>query len=148
MVELGLLSAGITLFINYIIGKPGAEFSPYEIFSRYTVWLSIMRLKKIGLIDVYHDQFQSSVDKMEDEYEIIPLRHDYHKMLYNAAEPFFTWERAVGMCSVCTGVWIAILVYAVSLINNPILSLLSNIFDLLTIIVISHITIRILNKVL
>jgi hypothetical protein len=140
MIELGLLSAGLTLFINYIIGKPGSEFSPYEIFSRYTVWLSILRLKKMGLIDTYHDQFQNSVDAMDEDYEIIPLRHDYHKMLYNAAEPFFTWERAVGMCSICTGVWIALIV--------GLLSSLTNIFDLLTIIVISHITIRILNKVL
>jgi hypothetical protein len=49
IIELGILSAFLTIFTNYIIGKPGGEFSPYEIFSGYTVWLSIKRLQSIGL---------------------------------------------------------------------------------------------------
>lgn len=153
--EIGLISGLISIFLNYCLGKPGGEFSPYEIFSGYTVWLSIRRLKRIGLIQTYHRQFQTNVNQLKTEHEIISLRRDYHKMLYNAAEPFFTWERAVGMCSVCTGFWIAIISYFIKLFieltKSPAITIwfvLENVLQLLIIIVISHITIRIVNKIL
>lgn len=153
--EIGIISGGISIFLNYCIGKPGGEFSPYEIFSKYTIWLSIRRLKKIGLIQTYHNQFQTSVNQLKTEHEIIALRMDYHKMLYNAAEPFFTWERAAGMCSICTGFWIALMAYFIKLFvelsKGPAITtrfFLDNVLELIIIIVISHITIRILNKLL
>lgn len=136
---LALNSAFLTIFLNYIIGKPGSEFSPYEIFSGYTVWLSIRRLKKIGLIKTYHSQFQDSFIKIKNPHEYYPLKMDYHKILYNAAEPYFTWERALGMCSVCTCFWI-------SLITSICFS--QNFVHCVSIVVISHVTIRIINKLL
>lgn len=137
--EIGLIAGLISIFLNYCIGKPGSEFSPYEIFSFYTVWLSINRLKKVGLIDQYHRQFEENVNRMEKESDIIELRNDYHKVLYSAAEPFFTWERAIGMCSICTGFWISLLFGLIFTYD---------ILELVEIIVISHITIRIVNKIL
>lgn len=137
--EIVLISVGLNTLINYCIGKPGGDFSPYEIFSNYTIWLSIRKLKKVGLIDTYHKQFQDSVNRIENDNKIIQLRHDYHRVLYNAAEPFFTWERMVGMCSVCTGFW-------VSLITGIFFT--QNLVYLLVIVVVSHLLIRILNKII
>lgn len=139
MIEIGIIAGFISIFINYCIGKPGGEFSPYEIFSGYTVWLSVNRLKGVGLFRQYENQFQENINRMDKGHEIITLRNDYHKMLYNAAEPFFTWERAVGMCSICTGFWISLLFGLIFTFN---------ILQLVEIIVISHITIRIVNKFL
>ncbi len=126
--EISVFSASIALFVNYIIGKPGKEFSPYEIFSGYTIWLSRWRLKRLGLLKHY-----------EKDYTNDPQGHDYAIIIYQAAESHFTWEKAVGMCSVCTGFWISILTG---------LCFTQNFLHLLQIVVFSHVLIRILNKIL
>ena len=139
MLLIGALSGMLTMFLNYTIGKPSSEFSPYEIFSSYTVWLSIRRLKQVDLYDGYIRQYHENLKQKRRKHEIIELKNDYKKILYNAAEPFFTWERAVGMCPVCTGFWIALFG---SLVFTQ------NFLDLVVIILTSHIVIRILNKFL
>lgn len=136
--EIGLLSAGLTIFINYCIGKPASEFSPYEIFSFYTVWLSKRRLKQMYLYNQYQEQLYHSLIGKKN-YEQVQIRNDFKKIIYDAAEPFFTWERAFGMCPVCTGLWI-------SLIFGLIFT--QDLLYLLIIVITSHITIRILNKIL
>lgn len=139
LLEIGILSGFLTLFINYLIGKPGSEFSPYEIFSFYTVWLSIRRLKNVGLYETYISQYNENLRNANTQSKIIDLNNDFKKMLYNAAEPYFTWERAAGMCSVCSGFWISLIA---SFFFTHIF------FDIAAIVVISHITIRLLNKLL
>lgn len=137
-IEIGLLSAGVTIFINYCIGKPASEFSPYEIFSGYTVWLSIRRLKKVNLYEKYKKQLDENLSST-GQYEQVLIKNDFKKILYDAAEPFFTWERAFGMCPICTGLWI-------SLIFGFLFT--QNLLSLLVIVITSHITIRLLNKIL
>lgn len=139
MILTGIFSAFLTLFLNYCIGKPASEFSPYEIFSRYTVWLSIKKLQRIGLYQQYINQYNENLKRMNSKHEIFSLNKDFEKMLYNAAEPFFTWERMVGMCPVCTGFW-------VSLITG--LCFTQSFISLSVIVLTSHISIRLLNKVL
>jgi hypothetical protein len=137
--ELALLSACTTIFINYCIGKPGSEFSPYEIFSSYTVWLSKRRLKKVKLFNTYYPQLIDSINTAKTDSQVISIRKDFDIILYNSASPFFTWERAVGMCPICTGVWISLII---SILAQ------ANVLHIVEIIVISHIIIRILNKVI
>lgn len=139
ILPIGILSASLTLFINYIIGKPGSEFSPYEIFSSYTVWIAKRRLKSIKLLDTYQSQYNENLPHLHTQHERITFNNDFKKMLYNAADPYFTWERAVGMCSICTGFWISLFIGLIFTFN---------ISEIIEIIVISHITIRILNKIL
>lgn len=138
-IELGVYCGLLTMFINYTLGKPSSEFSPYEIFSFYSVWLAKRRLKQIGLLQSYRNQYEESKQGKHRKYELIELKNDYKKILYNAAEPFFGWERAVGMCPVCTGVWIA---------GGVWLSFSQNLLDLVIIIIISHVVIRLMNKFL
>lgn len=139
IITIGVLSAFLTIMINYGLGKPSGEFSPYELFSRYTVWLSIKRLKNVHLYDDYIKQYNQSIIRANTKSEIISLKNDFKKMLYNAADPFFTWERAAGMCPVCTGFWISI--FSAILFTN-------NLSEIIGITVISHTTIRIINKIL
>ena len=134
-----LLASAVTIFINYCIGKPASDFSPYEIFSSYTVWLSIRRLKEVGLYDQYSEQYHDNLVRLKTKHEVITLKNDFKKMLYNAADPFFTWERAVGMCPVCTGFWVSL---AVGIISYQ------NLLYLVSVIVISHVIIRLLSKVI
>lgn len=139
--EIGLLAAGLNLLINYAIGKPASDkFSPYEIFSGYTVWLSVWRLEKEGLIKDYHQQFQENINRIHpaNVHECKNLKKDYQKILYEAADPYFTWERAIGMCPVCTGVWVA-------LFSGLVFT--QNFLNLIIIVIVSHITIRILNRI-
>lgn len=140
MIEIGLLAGGLTLFLNYCIGSPASEkFSPYEIFSGYTVWLSKRRLKEAQLLRTYMEQYHENLKRVTTKPERINLDNDFKKILYEAADPFFTWERGVGMCPVCTGFWI-------SLFSGLVFT--QNLLHLVIIIVTSHITIRILNKIL
>ena len=110
IITVSLLATCLTIFINYCIGKPSSDFSPYEIFANYTIWLSIRRLKEVGLYDQYSEQYHDNLVRLKTKHEVITLKNDFKKMLYNAADPFFTWERAVGMCPVCTGFWISLIV--------------------------------------
>ena len=139
IIEISILAACITLFLNYCIGKPASDFSPYEIFSSYTVWLSIRRLKEVGLYDQYSEQYHDNLQRVKTKYEVISLKNDFKKMLYNAADPYFTWERAVGMCPVCTGFWVSLIIAILAT---------GNILHILEIVVFSHIIIRIANKLL
>lgn len=135
----GVLASCLTLMINYGLGKPSGEFSPYELFSWYTVWMSVRRLKVVGLYKEYEKQYNESLNRTSTKSEVISLKNDFKKMIYNAADPFFTWERAAGMCPVCTGFWVS-LICALFFSNN--------LSEIIGITVISHITIRILNKIL
>lgn len=137
--EIGILSAFLTLFLNYCIGKPGSEFSPYEIFSFYTVWLAKNRLRSDSVLSTYLEQYRENMARVKSDRERRTLNNDFRKVLVDAAEPSFTWERAVGMCPVCFGFW-------VSLFSG--LWIGFNFSEIIGIIVISHITIRVLNKVL
>ncbi len=139
LIEISILAACVTLFINYCIGKPASDFSPYEIFSLYTVWLSIRRLKEAGLYDQYSEQYHDNLQRVKTKHEIISLKNDFKKMLYNAADPYFTWERAIGMCPVCTGFWISLIIAILAT---------GNILHIIEIVVFSHIIIRIINKFL
>ena len=139
LIEISILVACVTLFLNYCIGKPASDFSPYEIFSSYTVWLSIRRLKNVGLYDQYSEQYHDNLQRVKTKYEVISLKNDFKKMLYNAADPYFTWERAVGMCPVCTGFWISLIIAILAT---------GNILHIIEIVVFSHIIIRIANKLL
>lgn len=136
--EVSLLAASISLFVNYCIGKPGgSEFSPYEIFSGYTVWLATWRLKRLGSYGAYESQFDYKSARSESQ--LTELHNDAARIIYNAAEPFFTWERAFGMCVICTGFWISL---AIGLVFT------FNFLSLVEIIVFSHIIIRLLAKII
>lgn len=137
--EIGILSAFLTLFLNYCIGKPGSEFSPYEIFSFYTVWLAKNRLRSDSVLSTYLEQYRENMARVKSDRERRTLNNDFGKILYDAAEPSFTWERAFGMCPVCFGFW-------VSLVSGTLMGFKFS--EIIGIIVISHITIRVLNKVL
>ena len=139
LIEMVLLASAVTIFLNYCIGKPSVEFSPYEIFSSYTVWLSIRRLKEVGLYDQYSEQYHDNLQRVKTKYEVVSLKNDFKKMLYNAADPYFTWERAVGVCPVCSGFWISLIVSILAFLN---------ILQIVETIVFSHIIIRIANKLL
>lgn len=149
LISTGFLAACLTLFLNYCIGKPGKEFSPYEIFSSYTVWLSKRRLKKIGLFEQYSEQYHENLNRIKTRHEAIILKNDFKKIYYDAAEPYFTWERMIGMCPVCFGFWISLLTGILFFIIIPIKFNLIIIFVHLVIIIITaHVFIRILSKII
>lgn len=136
----GFIVAGLVHFLNYCMGKPASDkWSPYEIFSFYTVWLSERRLRQVELLDTYMEQYNENFERAETEHQKIKLKNDFNKMLYDAADPFFTWERSIGMCPVCFGFWVALITGLV---------FTQNLLHLSTIIVISHIFIRLFNKIL
>lgn len=134
------IAAALTMFLNYCIGKPGSEkFSPYEIFSFYTVWICKRRLKQMGLYSMYEIQYVDNLERTHSAAEKATLKNDFKKVIYDAAEPFFTWERMIGMCPVCFGFWVS-LIYGLCVTKDFV--------QVIVIVVISHIIIRLLSKIL
>lgn len=137
---IGILAAFLNHFINYVIGKPGSEnFSPYEILASYTVWLSTRRLKEMQLYDKYIKQYNENAERLTNKAEAAAFKREFNEVLYNAADPYFTWERAVGMCPVCTGFWVSL---GVGLVFS------GNFVALGCIVVTSHVVIRLLSKLI
>lgn len=94
---------------------------------------------------------ESCEDKRQPKYLEIETKNDFKKILYNAADPFFTWERAIGMCSVCTGFWVSLIFGIIIIFFIPLIigfTVIQDFSIIIGIIVTSHISIRILNKIL
>lgn len=137
---IGILAAFLNTLINYVIGKPGSDkFSPYEIFAAYTVWLSVRRLKEMQLYDKYIKQYNENAERLTSKSEAAKFHREFQSVIYDAADPYFTWERAVGMCPVCTGFWVSLGVGLVFTFNFVALG---------CIVVTSHVVIRILSKII
>lgn len=137
---IGIIAAFLNHFINYVIGKPGSEnFSPYEILAQYTVWLSTRRLKEMQLYDKYIKQYNENAERLTSKAEAANFKREFDKIIYDAADPYFTWERAVGMCPVCTGFWVSLGVGLVFTVNFVALA---------CVVVTSHVVIRVLSKVI
>lgn len=137
---IGLWLGLLTLFLNYCLGRPGSgDFWPQEIFSFYPLQLARRKLKKLGLYPLYQQQYQEGMKQGKTKAEQRQFKQDFKKVIYQAAEPFFTWERAAGMCPVCNGVWLSIgggLLFT----THPAI--------LLIIVLVSHVVIRTLNKLI
>jgi type IV secretory pathway VirB6-like protein len=147
VIYIGFITACLTHFIHYVIGKPGKDFSVYEIFSCYSLWLAKRRLKQLNIYSTYHSQLIQNRSRIAEEtpdeepikYKIIELENDFRNVIYQAADPYFTWERAIGICPVCTGFW-------VTLISSLLFT--HNFYEIVAIVVFSNIVIRLLNKVI
>lgn len=125
----GVLSAFLSLFVNYCLGKPGSEnFSPHEIFSWYSAWLAEWRLMRTD-----RKKYTEWIDGSDASTK------DLWRMIYQEAEEKFTWERAVGMCVICTGFWIS-LICGFFYTLDPV--------QIVEIVLIAHIFIRLLSKIL
>lgn len=120
----GIGTAFLALFINYII-QPG------EIFGGYSVMLSKRKLKALGQWEQYSGMIRNADNKN--------YLMDAHRLMKEAAEPYFTWEKAAGMCAACCGFWIS-LVCGIFYTLDPV--------TVAGIILTAHITIRIISKIL
>ena len=82
---IGILSGFLTLFLNYCMGKPASqEFSPYEIGSWYTILLSRRRLRQIGILDQYEEQYKSNLEMVETKWGNIGV--DYFNQTFQTNE--------------------------------------------------------------
>lgn len=109
------LTALLSFFIDYCIGRPSTDFSPHEIFSKWTLKLAENRLRSIGLWASFDRQLRDAFSQTMTQEDYNSLRISFKKMLVQQAMPFFTWERACGMCPVCTNVWINVLFIVVQI---------------------------------
>lgn len=109
--EVGLLAGGATMFIRYLIGFGNDGFNPSDIFADYTVHLAENRLKRMGAFNEIYRDFMLSKANCRNKAEIAQVVSDYKIIVVNNASPLFTWERPIGMCAICTGFWVAVLVW-------------------------------------
>jgi hypothetical protein len=95
-------------------------------------------LRKTGLWFEYLYQFEEQNKRAKNRADRILIKQDFKRIIYEAADPYFTWERMVGMCSICTGFWIAL---ACGIYFKE------NFLHLGAVVIISHVTLRIFNKI-
>lgn len=121
VVVYGFFSAFLSVFISYTL-QPG------EIFFTYSYTLSKWRLKRMGQWDQYENIIKD-----------VGVTKEVKKIVYDAASEYFTWEKMIGMCVICSGFWIS-LVCGFFYTLDPV--------KIAEIVLISHVTIRILSKYL
>lgn len=112
----GMLAGFFSLFISYTL-QPG------EIFFGWSYFLAKWRLKRMG----WWEQYKAMTGE----------RKEKRKIGYYAAEDYFTWEKALGMCVICSGFWIC-LISGIFYTFKPV--------PLIEIVLIGHVTIRTLKK--
>lgn len=135
----GVFTALLSFLLDYCLGRPSGNFSPYEIFSRYTLFLAESRMKKIGLWSDFYKQRQEAGALTSSLAELDETITSFDKMMVQRASDFFTWERAVGMCPVCTNVWINVIFMVVN-----IFTLHLGLLPLLYILLVSNFLIRLI----
>ncbi len=95
----------LSYFLYYCFGQPMSdEPKTREIFSFYPLLLAKRRLTKEQIADI---------EKMFSHFPDDPLnkaeaKKEIHLTILKMARETFTWEKAFGMCIICTGFWIAL----------------------------------------
>lgn len=94
-------------FLDYCFGEPmGDEPKTKEIFSFYSLALAKRRLKQKNLLDDVYSTFESML--MNDDRAI---RRDgldqLKKTIIFEGRKYFTFEKALGMCPICTNFWVS-----------------------------------------
>jgi hypothetical protein len=85
-------SAFLSFFLEYSFGFPMSDrVNTKAIFFKWTYFLAFRRLKKVEPIAVSND--------------------DDKGYIVSTARGFWVWEYALGMCKVCSNVWVAAICY-------------------------------------
>jgi hypothetical protein len=99
------LSAAISYMLDYGLGKPGSdEISVTEFLTGWTFILAKRRLIKYKLYNELTEIFLPAGNM----YQKVLLDQELKKTVIEKGKDFFTWEKAFGMCIICTGFWIAL----------------------------------------
>ena len=135
----------LVFFIDYLIGRPSDEkFSINDIFSGYTFLLSRLRLHRMGVLQVLKIQLSSQLSAAKTKKEIADIQISFRRMVIETARPYFSWEKAAGMCPVCFHVWIFVANYLYQ--TEKIFFSFENIITFTFNLTISHLIIRVLKK--
>lgn len=148
-----VISAAISVFLNFALGKPGAAaepnmdgeelINPHAVLFDWTLELANRRFRRH-----YSDKEQKEWEK-----QYTTMREGvncYQKQLYHLQEmrdrvvkgrEFFTWEHAAGMCIYCTNFWVSLAVSVIMLFLVQ-LSFLPTVFYFLFIPFVAHLLIK------
>lgn len=135
---LSCVPALLSYFLDYCFGRPMSdEPKTREIFSFFPLWLAKRRLSKEEVADI-----KRMFSGMEpDEQNRIEAKKQFHLGILNMGRERFTWEKAFGMCIICTGFWIA-MIFAIFFFFFLQLNFLPSFSLLLLTPIISHLILR------
>lgn len=116
IILLSCIPACISYFLDFCIGRPGSDQpNTGAVFSKYSLWLAEKRLNSIqnsiesnrSILQALQQTFYSLVSNDD------PLiRRDGISQLNTTilleAQKHYTYEKAFGMCIVCTNFWISL----------------------------------------
>lgn len=116
---------GVFRFWIYAIGEPHSEFNPKAILSSYSYYISLLRLKSLGI----NEDIKEPIGNTEEE----KILNREAKMSYiiERASPLAGWANPLGLCPTCTSFWVMLIfvliptasveMYGISLIISKIL---------------------------
>jgi hypothetical protein len=107
IVLLALIPASFSFLLDYCLGFPnGDALNTRAIFFKYTLGLALRRVKKIGKFEEVKDSF-SLMTGSDDPQSRQQGKEQLALTIVLMGREFFTWERMVGMCPVCTNFYIS-----------------------------------------
>ncbi len=127
--KLALISSLLTYLFRTLIGYQSGHWFYGSIFSDYIFLLS---KRKLTAINIYKNVVSEQIN--------MPKK-DFAKLVYDMAVEHFTWQKAIGVCSSCTNIWVT---FIVMLFNYSQITVLSS----LIIVSISNFLTSIYNKYL
>lgn len=138
---LAALPAAFSFFLDFALGKPGSnEPNSQAIFFEYTYSLALGRLRKedrLGDLLKAMEPLLSSEDKKQRR----DGTRQFKIAVVLSAQPYFTWEQAVGACLYCTNFWVSLFASTIFFFTVP-LQLFPALSYFVFIPIISHLILR------
>ncbi len=137
---------GMSNFLDNALGYPGKEFTNEidtgAIFFGWTYQLAYMRVESLRGEKWMRELSDKVLAEFTEQADILQAVKDFKRAIVAEARPYFTWERAVGMCIYCTNFWISVLVCLFFGLVNPLESSLPFYFLIFTVPFLSHLILK------
>jgi hypothetical protein len=137
-----IICALFIYMIDYGLGKPGDKEPIHSLFSFYTFWISKKTLQLFGEWQELNSQYNEQIKTCTSKKDKRQIDLQFFDLVFHRAKPFFTWQKVVGMCSICTHFWFTFIFFI--LVN--IFCQKDNLIIFVLYFLLSHFFIRVLKK--
>jgi hypothetical protein len=105
------LSAGLSMMLDYGLGKPGS-IDPEDIgVSEFLSWWTFALARRRLIVNDMFDEIENVfIIPKNDPYRKVFIIREFKRTVIEKGREFWTWEKIVGGCPICTGFWVALII--------------------------------------
>ena len=142
--QFSFICALLIFMLDYGLGKPGDEnFNKQALLFRWSFFLAKKRLKKNGAWKSLYAQHSQNLTFSISTEERLIYTNNFKMIVFQNAQPFFTYEMILGMCPVCTHLWVTLSIF----LSVDIFYFSVNIFIFMHYLSFSHLLIRLFKRI-